>query len=109
MQTQAGKFLNQKSIILEGDLMNDWTLIAAAISGIFIVAGLIMAFVLRKKKTQGKTSEPDYLTFFILGICFIPLGLVFMLTINNPGFLAVSGLGVIYIALGLKNKSKWKK
>lgn len=100
--------LNQKSFILEGDLMAEWTVIAAAVSGLLIIIGLIIAVILRKNKMQG-SKEPDYFTFFIIGICFLPLGLVFALTLKNNGFIAVTGLGVIYLALGLKNKDKWKQ
>jgi len=59
---------------------------------------LVVAFLFNK----GKKHEPDYYTFFILGITWLPLGLVFG---NNVFFI----MGLVFMALGLANKDKWKK
>ncbi|MFH1522707.1 MAG: hypothetical protein ABIE43_02705 [Patescibacteria group bacterium] len=69
-----------------------------AISALLIL-GVIIAIVAIKKK--GK-HEPDYRTFFIMGIIWLPLGIA----TDNPSFWA---MGLIFIAIGLANKSKWRK
>ena len=61
-----------------------------------------------KKRNPKKGKEVDYKSFFVMGISFVGLGIVFTATIN-PGFLGITGLGVIYILYGWKNKDKWKK
>ena len=76
---------------------------------ILIIVGIIIAFIVWKKKKERKYEEPDYRAFFIMGICFIPLGLIFTITVDNPGFIGITGFGLIYMAIGLANRDKWKK
>jgi hypothetical protein len=42
-----------------------------------------------------------------MGICFLPMGIIFTTTIN-PGFIGFIALGIVYMAIGLANKDKWK-
>ena len=71
-----------------------------------VLVMLMIVFWKRRKPKEGK--EVDYQSFFVMGISFVGLGLIFTTTIN-PGFLGITGLGVIYILYGWKNKDKWKK
>lgn len=77
---------------------------------------LIMIFVLiitvvwvKKKGNKEKNKEIDYRAFFIMGISFLPLGIVLTFVVGNPGFIGFMGLGIAYIAIGLANKDKWDK
>ena len=72
-----------------------WILIA--VGGVLVI---LLALLLFLKK--GKRYPTDYYAIFIMGICFMPLGL----TMDNHFFFI---LGLIYMALGLANKDKWKK
>ena len=72
-----------------------------------ILIGVILVSIVVKKKKQGTYEEPNYRVFFILGICFLPMGIIFVMTIN-PGFIAFIGLGAVYIAIGLSHKDQWK-
>jgi len=54
-----------------------------------------------------KVIEPE--VFFILGIFFLPMGIVLMITIDNPAFIGITGMGLIYMVIGLANRDKWKK
>ena len=56
-----------------------------------------------------KVIEPNYEVFFILGIFFLPMGIVLMITIDNPAFIGITGMGLIYMVIGLANRDKWKK
>jgi hypothetical protein len=71
-----------------------WTVFGIIIA-LFIVFLLVSIFT--KKK-----PEPDYKAFFIIGITWIPLGLVF-----NNNFLSI--MGIVFMVLGIANKDKWKK
>ncbi len=89
--------------------LSEWILISALIIAVLLVIILIITFVMFKKKKEGKTGEVNYKIFFILGLVWIPIGIVYMITINTAIGIAFMGLGVVYIAIGLANKDKWKK
>ena len=82
---------------------------SALIVAALVVIGLILTLVVFKKKKEGKIGEPNYQVFFIIGIAWIPIGSVFMITINIVMGIAFMGLGVSYIAIGLANRDKWEK
>jgi hypothetical protein len=71
---------------------------------------LIITILWVKKNSKNEwTKEVDYRAFFIMGISFLPLGIVLTFVVGNPGFIGFMGLGICYIAIGLANKDKWKK
>jgi len=82
--------------------------IIGIITLIIIALGVIVLFIVIKKKKEGKYIEPDYRAFFVLGICLLPMGLILMIAIT-PGFLGFAGLGIIYMIIGLSHRDKWKK
>lgn len=87
--------------------MNYWILITIILGVITLVVGLLVLYMLQKKKSEGNYREPDYRAFFIMGICFLPMGLIFTSTIS-PAFISFLAIGVIYMAIGLANRDKWK-
>jgi len=50
--------------------------------------------------------ELNYRLFFIFGIIWFPLGIVFYNTTKNIGFLI---MGLIFLIIGIVNKEKWKE
>lgn len=72
------------------------------IIGLIIIGFLVVLFVQFKK---GK-YKPNYRLFFILGIAWAPLGMVFYITTKNLGFFA---MGLIFLIIGLVNKDKWEE
>jgi uncharacterized membrane protein len=66
-----------------------------------IVIGLVIVLYSQFKKEKIK---PNYRLFFILGMTWVPLGVVFYKTTRNIGFLI---MGVIFLIIGLMNKDKW--
>ena len=71
--------------------------ILAAVLGILILFAVIVLFLRKKYK-----AHPDYYVFFIIGITWLPLGLVF----QNP---ALWGMGLVFMIIGLVHKKEWKK
>jgi hypothetical protein len=66
-----------------------------------VILALIVALAVVYWKV-GKKRPIDYYNFFIIGLVWLPLGLVF----NNP---ALWIMGLVFFAVGLVNKDKWKK
>lgn len=88
--------------------MSELILIMLIIGITVLALSIILTFVVWKKKKEGKYEEPDYRTFFILGICFLPIGIPLMIATKNPGLLGLSAMGAIYLIIGLANRDKWK-
>lgn len=90
------------------DKLSEWILIFIGIIALLVIAGIILTLIFSKKKKEGKYDEPDYQVFFIMGVSFLPIGIVFMITLS-PVFIGFTGIGLCYIAIGIANKDKWKK
>jgi len=89
--------------------MSEWILLTIILGAIAVIVGVFVLFMMmQKKKKDGTYKEPDYRAFFIMGICFLPMGIIFTSSVN-PGFVGFIGLGIIYMAIGLANRDKWKK
>ncbi len=88
--------------------MNIWILITILLGLIAVIVGVIVLYVMQKKKKEGVYKDPDYRAFFIMGICFLPMGIIFTTTVNI-GFMGITALGIIYMVIGLSNRDKWEK
>lgn len=77
---------------------------------ILLILGItiLVAVVVWRKKKEGEPREIDYRVFFILGVCWFPLGVTFMVQ-SNPMGVVFFILGVAYLVIGLANRDKWKK
>jgi len=75
-----------------------WILVAILVG--IIILGVLAVFVVKNK---GKKHEPDYYTFFIMGLIWVAFGIVF----RDMSFFFIMGLA--FMAIGLVNKDKWKK
>lgn len=66
---------------------------------IFLIIVGLLAFFLGSKKLRKK--GPDYYSFFIMGIIWMPVGIA----VGNMGLWS---LGLIFTLIGLLNRKKWK-
>jgi hypothetical protein len=73
-----------------------------------ILIGIVTIVLYNKNKNKEPSKEIDYRTFYILGISFLPMGIVLSITTKNPGMIGIMGLGAAYLAIGLANRDKWK-
>jgi hypothetical protein len=83
-------------------------ILVALIIGLILIGVLLAIFLLKSKSKLKTNEEPDYRVFFIMGISFLPMGIIFTAVIS-PGFMGITGMGLIYMAIGLANRHKWKK
>jgi len=96
-------------MIIYGEKINNWILIVIGIIAILVLVGIIVTIVVLKKKKDGKIEEPNYQAFFSFGIIWIPIGIVFMITIHPAAGMAFVAMGIVYMAIGLANRDKWEK
>lgn len=78
--------------------MNGLPIIAIAIALTMIIA---LAGVLIFVKRKGDLSTTDYRVFFILGLVWLPMGIA----TDNYAF---TGIGAVFMIVGLANRDKWQ-
>jgi uncharacterized membrane protein len=94
--------------------MNSEASVMSLLLLIGIAVALLLVVALRKRKGAGKTGEPDYRAFFIMGLAFLPTGFAmmmvyFLVEIPFEIGLPLFALGLICLIVGLANRDKWKK
>ena len=99
--------------------MSELPLIFVATLAILVVVGILLIVVVWKRNKEGRLEEPNYRAFFVMGIIWVPTGIVsmfisFLLDIFPFPLSFVSGMplfvmGLIYLIVGLANRDKWKK
>jgi len=78
------------------------------------ILGLVMLYFTLKKRKEGKYQEPDYRTFFYIGLIWFPMGVIIMflgwfiegIPITLGSFFFI--IGLTYFIIGYTNKNKWK-
>ncbi len=86
--------------------------IAVIILAIAVVTGIPAAWMVRKRKKEGK-PQAGYRTFFILGTAWVPFSIILIIgsfILQIPfyiGFLLFAS-GLIYLIIGLVNRDKWQ-
>lgn len=86
-----------------------WVIITLVILG--VVVGIAMIFFLIRRGEPSKMAGSAYLTFFIVGISYLSLGisLSFVLPQDTELFNFFTFMGIIFTAMGLSNIDKWRK
>ncbi len=73
-----------------------------------IVVFAVIAIVV-KRKSGGKKAPEDYYTLFIIGVTWLPIGIL-MSFAGDVGLVNVFTLiGFIFLLTGLAHKNEWKK
>jgi len=72
--------------------------------GLIIALAIALVYVTVKKKD---IMEPDYRSFFWMGIAFVIFYLAGLIAGRGEGLAAFMVLGVIYAVMGLAHKSRW--
>ncbi len=81
-----------------------WITVGIGVLMVVLLAVMLLYF----RKNPGKRKETDYYTFFVIGISWVPLGIVFWLTLNMPFGMVLFAIGLCWMAIGLANRDKWK-
>ena len=81
---------------------------------VMISLGIIFVFIVLKQKKQEKYEESNYYAFFVMGIVWAPVGIIYMIatmTISEeiPFILGIPlfSMGLIYLIIGSNHRDKW--
>ena len=83
-----------------------YAIIAISVVAI-IVIGFVVLVVTLKRQKQEEVRSIDYRTFFIIGICWLPMGIVFWIIMDLAFGIPVFVMGVTLLTIGLLNRNKW--
>ena len=67
-----------------------------------VLIALAIVFIYWARKGKINTDEVDYKTYFIIGMCWFPLGIA----MDNAVFWI---MGLVFLGIGLMNRKKWGK
>ena len=79
-------------------------LIIAVLTGVLLVIALALLLL---KMRRGEKFTPDYRAWFLIGLIWMVVGFVVSLSTDNPGYYGFTVMGLVFFALGLKNRDKW--
>lgn len=68
----------------------------------------IFIFIASKNHKVASTIEPNYMAFFILGICLFAVGIILWYVMNNLAFLGIAVLGFVNLIISLAHTDTWK-
>ena len=79
-----------------------------SITMVILLIGVVVGVYVYKKRKQGEMGEPNYRALFVIGFCFLPIGIILM-TIQGSAFMGFTAIGLIFIIIGAANRDKWEK
>ena len=83
-----------------------YAIIAISLFAILVIGLVVLAVALKRRK-QAEVKLIDYRTFFILGICWLPLGIVFWIVMDLAVGIPLFVIGSTFLTIGLVNRDKW--
>ena len=83
-----------------------YAIIAISVVAIIVIGFVVLAVTLRRRK-QEEVKPIDYRTFFILGICWLPMGIVFWIVMDLAFGIPLFVMGGTLLTIGLVNRAKW--
>ena len=89
--------------------MSEWALFRIGLLALLVLIGIILLLIVWKKKKEGIVKEPNYQVFFVLGIMWFPVGVIFLFAVNSVIGFAFMAMGIAYLAISIGNRDKWKK
>jgi len=66
-----------------------------------VLLGVVALAVAWTRRKEGKKHEPNYKSFFLMGLIWLAIGLAYMLWDNSWEFNALFSLGIIFAVMGL--------
>lgn len=73
-----------------------------------LIIALIVIMILSFKLKKGKKLRPDYYSLFIMGVIWLPAGILMKIFIPNSIGNVFLVLGAIYFVIGLMHRDEWR-
>ncbi len=91
--------------------MDGLTWIIASIVVLGVIVGLSLILLIIRRDRLSEESRPVYLTFFIMGVTYLALGisLSFVYPMDTDILNFFTFMGIIFTAYSLINYKKWRK
>ncbi len=94
--------------------MNTWYVISGLVLAVVLSLVILVTVMLWKRNKEGQSAQPDYRVFFIMGAVMLPLGIaeVWLFVQWGRPFvipLPLVVIGLMFLAIGLANRGRWKK
>jgi predicted membrane channel-forming protein YqfA (hemolysin III family) len=83
-----------------------YAIIAIPVVAIIVIGFVVLAVRLKRRK-QEEVRPIDYRTFFILGICWLPMGIIFWIVMDLAFGIPLFVMGGTFLTIGLLNRVKW--
>jgi hypothetical protein len=83
-----------------------YAIIAISAVTIILIGLAVLILIVKRQKLEEK-KPVDYRSFFILGICWMPLGIVFWLVMDLAFGIPLFVMGGAFLTIGLVNRDKW--
>ena len=94
--------------------MSELIIDSAFILILLIIIGISSAYICLKNLKEGKYREQNYYLFFIIGMIWLPTGLIYMvatmtLSYEVPLLLGIPlfSMGLIFLIISSANRDKW--
>jgi hypothetical protein len=84
-----------------------YLLVSIAVLGL-IGLGLL-GVIIAAQRGQRREAVTDYRAFFIVGLIWLPLGVILALALGGAEFWALAVIGLAFLIVGIVDRDKWKK
>jgi uncharacterized membrane protein len=94
--------------------MDTWLRVVMAVLGTLIALGIVVAFMSRTRNKETTASQPNYRVFFFIGGAMSIVGIAEILVLLQTDIsfvvaLPLLAIGLVFLAVGLANRDKWRR
>jgi uncharacterized membrane protein len=94
--------------------MDTWLRVVMAVLGTLIALGIVVVFMSRTRNRETTASQPNYRVFFFIGGAMSIVGIAEILVLLQTDIsfvvaLPLLAIGLVFLAVGLANRDKWRR